>query len=366
MNVSNSLNAPNARTFGQDCDYCGLLFGAEYVCHEIYCITQTKSCQAFLCYNFYAFSDREERAMNDESKAAEDEGGSQQIAPAGTVHNSATGQIATERQLQEAEQKIETRMSAFERSMIRLTWAAVIISILSGLVFTGQLYVMITGGSATDKLVEYSKVQANAGSDQADAAQQFSDTAEDINGRMSDAVNELKSANDNSRLIIRNAQNSFREEQRAWVGVASTELKETIEVGKRPSASIRIQNTGKTPAIHVYMDVQGGVLCGAFPKKPPYQITGPGSHVMLIPNGPPAESGHAPFTVDPFTENDISFIKRPDCGLYHYARITYLDIFKRPHWRHYCSTWLKESPTTFGNCASYNDGDEDYPDGKEP
>jgi hypothetical protein len=48
-------------------------------------------------------------------------------------------------------------MSAFERSMLRLTRAAVIISVLTGLIFAGQLYEMITGGTQTDKLVGYAK-----------------------------------------------------------------------------------------------------------------------------------------------------------------------------------------------------------------
>jgi len=114
--------------------------------------------------------------MDTKDQSTQDESQSKQITSPGAIKNSTTGQVATERQLQEAEQKIEQRMSAFERSMVRLTWAAVIISLLSGAVFSGQLYEMISGGTQTDKLVGYAKVQANASSDQADAAQQFSDT----------------------------------------------------------------------------------------------------------------------------------------------------------------------------------------------
>jgi hypothetical protein len=33
---------------------CGLLFGAEYVCHANYCITQIAACQVFLCYTYSA------------------------------------------------------------------------------------------------------------------------------------------------------------------------------------------------------------------------------------------------------------------------------------------------------------------------
>jgi hypothetical protein len=93
--------------------------------------------------------------MDDEAQSAQNKSSGQEITPPKTAENAPAIQPATEEQLQEAEQKIEKRMSAFERSMLRLTWAAVIVSVLSALVFGGQLYEMITGGTATDKLVNY-------------------------------------------------------------------------------------------------------------------------------------------------------------------------------------------------------------------
>ena len=36
------------------------------------------------------------------------------------------------------------------------------------------------------------------------------------------------------------------------------------------------------------------------------------------------------------------------------------------HWRHVCGKWVTRTDNTFETCPSYNDGDEDYPDGKEP
>jgi ABC-type transporter Mla subunit MlaD len=99
--------------------------------------------------------------------------------------------------------------------MIRLTWAAVLISLLSAIVFGGQLYEMISGGTATDKLVTYAQNQASAGSDIADAAQQFSDTADDTNEAIYGAVEQLEAAAKNTKDAVRNAQTSFHEEQRA-------------------------------------------------------------------------------------------------------------------------------------------------------
>jgi hypothetical protein len=110
----------------------------------------------------------------------------------GVSKDSTPTQPATEQQLRETEQKIEEqieeRMTAFERSMIRLTRFGLAVTILTGIIFAGQLYEMISGGTQTDKLVDYTNGQAEsakdiaiAASDQVDAANNFADTAEDIN-----------------------------------------------------------------------------------------------------------------------------------------------------------------------------------------
>ncbi len=63
--------------------------------------------------------------------------------------NSIPAQPATEQQLRETEQKIEgqieERMTGFERSMVRLTRYGLAVTILTGIIFAGQLYEMITG-----------------------------------------------------------------------------------------------------------------------------------------------------------------------------------------------------------------------------
>ncbi len=54
MYASNAFDAANARTFGQGSDYRYLLVGAEYVCHEIKCITQCRTCQELSVIQFVA------------------------------------------------------------------------------------------------------------------------------------------------------------------------------------------------------------------------------------------------------------------------------------------------------------------------
>ena len=52
--------------------------------------------------------------------------------------NGNPAQPATAQQLEQTETRIEERMSGFERSMIRLTRAGIIIGIVTGLIFAGQ------------------------------------------------------------------------------------------------------------------------------------------------------------------------------------------------------------------------------------
>ena len=131
--------------------------------------------------------------------------------------------------------------------MIRLTWAAVIIAIVTGLIFAGQLYEMISGGTQTNKLVGYANTQANASSDQADAAQQFTDTAEDINGGISGAVDQLQAAAENAKASIKATQDALRLEQRAWVFVSGMELKPLV-LNDPLVVAYLIKNEGRTPA----------------------------------------------------------------------------------------------------------------------
>lgn len=107
---------------------------------------------------------------------------------------------------------------------------------------------------------------AGAASDQADAAQQFSDTAEDINQRMSEAVGMMnsqakamkdaasaaKSASDSMADQVGQMQASlhdFEAAQRAVLVVKTYAITDPIEVGKRFRLQCTIMNVGATTAL---------------------------------------------------------------------------------------------------------------------
>ncbi|HWF66022.1 MAG TPA: hypothetical protein VN670_01885 [Acidobacteriaceae bacterium] len=58
-------------------------------------------------------------------------------------------QPATKSQLKEAEEKIDERMSAFERSTIRLTRIGLFVGILTMIIFLGQFFEMYEAGTQT-------------------------------------------------------------------------------------------------------------------------------------------------------------------------------------------------------------------------
>jgi hypothetical protein len=160
---------------------------------------------------------------------------------------------------------------------------------------------------------------------------------------------------------------AFNTDQRAWLGFIGFDVKDNIEAGKVLSAHTTILNSGKSPAIHVQVMGTVQTICGGFPKVPSYPRVDPDniSTSLVMPNAPRATAEST--AARPLTVDDIAIANRNDCEIYGYARATYSDtLSKRPHWRHMCVQWVKGTPRSFVDCGTYNDGDEDYPDGKEP
>lgn len=319
--------------------------------------------------------------MNDSGNPDNNHPGSGKIVSANAGENPPPAQPATGQQLQTAEQNIESRMSAFERSMVRLTWAAVAISIVTGIVFAGQLYEMISGGTQTDKLVNYARAQANASSNQADAAQQFSDTAEDINGRMSDAVDQLQAAADNAKHGLEATQQAMRLDQRAWVATERISTTPKLDISKEFDVEVALKNTGKTPAKNVVMIARWDATPEGI--KPNY-ATEEGdknrvkgvfiSRALIAPNAEYFRKIE-PFQpiLDSFDTSESLSVEAKEIGkksylkmftdgavvLYIHGRIDYEDIFHCRHWTTFCSQLvLDHEKATTNVCEEHNDTDD--------
>ena len=172
----------------------------------------------------------------------------------------------------------------------------------------------------------------------------------------------LKSAADTNELT----KKSLEIQERPWVGATSINVAEDIAVGRTLSATMSFQNSGKSPAVHVETKFRMNTVCGGFPKRPDYGTLPPGSRSILMPGAPPVQSGESRGLI-PLDQIVIDALKpTTGCNLYAFGKIAYDDTFGKSHWRHVCAEWQYGTPRALSSCGSYNDGDEDYPDGKEP
>jgi len=188
-------------------------------------------------------------------------------------------------------------------------------------------------------------------------------------GLIGQTAEQAKATNKLAREAKRSADianEALKSQERPWVGMDRLEVLDNIDIGKVIRAKMIVRNFGRGPAIHVCFDLQLVTGCGEFPKRPAYGITGPGSHVVMLP-GQQLETAETALRL-PLDEATFKILKNPEsgCRIYARSRITYLDIFEREHWRHVCAVWNPDTPRTMWACPFYNDGDEDYPDGKEP
>jgi hypothetical protein len=186
---------------------------------------------------------------------------------------------ATEERLNAAEKKIEERMSAFERSTIRLTRMAIGVSIVVGLAVCAQWWEMHQGGIDTHNLADAAAKTEKSAEKSAQASRDFADNAAKINAGISTAVDKLnmqagelqESVAQATRLAtstektaqsaregIETNRDALLLENRAWLGVIAENVTE-FEAGKVIKAEITLTNSGKTPASQVKegVDVQG-------------------------------------------------------------------------------------------------------------
>lgn len=167
------------------------------------------------------------------------------------------------------------------------------------------------------------------------------------------AQKQIEAANANAKTSLEATINQFHLEQRAWVGpieVANVRL----EVGKPADISIIVQNTGKTPALHMHSFMRGtSVLKGApleFNFVNPRGLMSdstiePGAKVVLENN-----------TGLPVTQSLVDAIKNGQITAYFFGRIVYQDVFGSVHHTTYCYVILNDLRIA-DTCHEYNVAD---------
>ena len=169
------------------------------------------------------------------------------------------GYVKRKRYERAAKKKNETPTDkAARRTATATVWMAIFTLVLaatSGLtiwILKNQLREMHEGGIDTHALAIAADKTEKSAEKSAQAARDFADTAHDINGGILGAVGQLKAVADNARKSIQAAQDAFRDDQRAWVGVSKASLIQ-FEAGKPIKIDVLVLNTGKTPARKAHM-----------------------------------------------------------------------------------------------------------------
>src|ERR1700686_2566217 len=203
----------------------------------------------FLCYTKSMPDDNSGTPIDQQSVKQRPDGQSLNTPPPPNDPYPPAAQGISRQEVQSQVDGIEDRVKRAERWMIYLTGAiaffglcSVVVGLLQWRAMNGQLREMHEGGIDTHAL-------ADAASNQADAAQQFSDTAEDINGGIADAKEQLEAAVKHAKRSIQATQDATRLDQRAWVVVKGISGVPTLN--QPLSLNVFFMNTGKTPAKNV-------------------------------------------------------------------------------------------------------------------
>jgi hypothetical protein len=287
------------------------------------------------------------------------------------VENPAPPIPATAAQLHETETKFEERMSAFERSMIRLTTYGLIVTCATALIFVGQLYEMISGGTQTDKLVDYASKQAKAANDMSQSADDFTDSTKWMEEHMQDAANAMQdsvdSADRNTKQTISNTQTAFRAEQRAWVGVQGVANSKGFTETEVWQITIVFFNSGRTPARNVqasgmYVTSRTPLLGPSTQQvaqlvfRPVQSIAPQRFYRENIGNPVDAEGVSVNETTgQKILTSQYTQIKNKQLFLYYYGLLKYEDNSGKPHESQFCVLLADPSTKEAGMCDSFND-----------
>jgi hypothetical protein len=144
-----------------------------------------------------------------------------------------------------------------------------------------------------------------------------------------------------------------RSDQRAWVG--ATEIRDlNFSVGELTKYSVRVRNTGKSPALHVTVEVAG-------------QYVPRGEKVEFV--YPPLSTFTSNATVQPgvitsvttvgpvaLNQTQVNALKSGESVIYLYGKIRYQDVFRVVHHATFCFV-VETDLRSADSCDRYNDAD---------
>ena len=146
-------------------------------------------------------------------------------------------------------------------------------------------------------------------------------------GATQDAVHEARLSRQQAQKSLQSTVDQFGLDQRAWIGPADGPVIDW-GVGKVFSVTLPVRDTGKTPGINL---TTVAVLRGLAKNKQPTftdfkQTIG---HGVLQPS---ATTYIIVASESPVPQTQFDAVKSGDLVVWVYGRITYNDVFGRPHW----------------------------------
>ena len=131
--------------------------------------------------------------------------------------NATPAKPATEQQLRNVEQQ----MTGFERSTLRWTKVAVILSGIAAILICAQWWEMHSGGVDTAKLAQAAVDQATALKLQEQNMETLAATGTVQAGASVEAANAATSASDTAKKTLELSTKSFKQEQRAYISTTT-------------------------------------------------------------------------------------------------------------------------------------------------
>ncbi len=246
-------------------------------------------------------------------------------------------------------------LTAFESKAVRFGWAGVAVAFftLGAAVAAGwSAFQQFKEAAAQTELLSRSARQARSDSNQSSV----------VTAKQLAALQEQVTAAQGSQKVLegqlREQQHALEVDQRAWLGVSGPVV--SFPPDKPWSGRVDVSNTGKSPAINMTGRLGWkSVLQGAtFTRKDitENEMVTSSQHAVIYPGE------HIPVT----TENTVVNKRQPEAAAfigssvlvpYVFGEIGYNDIFRKPHWLHFCFR-LNADLQTGGHCEFYNDTDD--------
>lgn len=222
-----------------------------------------------------------------------------------------------------------------------------------------------------DKIIASTNTQANAADEISGAAGDFTDNAYWMQEQMKDAADAIQDSVDtadrNMKTTIKNAQDAFRDEQRAWVGVQGTTLGEGFTETEPWRITVVFFNSGRTPARNVQTSIMFITS--------PIPISGPSPDQVeqltfrpaqsIAPQGYYRQAIGGEFVAEASSETErqgtktlisqYNFIKNKQLFLYYFGILKYDDIFGNRRTTQFCIGLTKPDTKEAGMCDAFND-----------